>query len=64
MDSWSEQRIWDAFLYNVRVVVSTYQVLLDALSHAFVKMSTLALMVFDEGSWDPIRPGASILANI
>jgi hypothetical protein len=49
VDSWSTQKVWDAFLLNVRLVVSTYQVLLDALGHAFVKMGSLALIVFDEG---------------
>ena len=49
IDSWSDQKIWDAVLSNVRVVVSTYQILFDALSHAFVKFQQLALIVFDEG---------------
>ncbi|KAK1481398.1 RNase3 domain-containing protein [Colletotrichum cuscutae] len=48
VDSWSDQQTWDAVLLNVRVVVSTYQILLDALSHAFVPMSRLSLIVFDE----------------
>ena len=29
--------------------MSTYQILLDALSHGFVKLDSLALIVFDEG---------------
>ena len=49
--TWSEPRIWDDFLRNVRVVVSTHQVLYDAISHAFVRLSRLALLVFDEGMW-------------
>ncbi len=49
VDTWSDNRIWDDYLNNVRVVVSTYQVLLDAITHAFVKMSQLCLIVFDEG---------------
>lgn len=49
VDRWSEQRIWDAVLEEVRIVVSTHAVLADALSHGFVKMSRLALIVFDEG---------------
>lgn len=51
VDSWSDQQTWDAVLLNVRVVVSTYQILLDAMSHAFVPMSRLSLIVFDEGLW-------------
>ncbi|KZL77586.1 Dicer-like protein 2 (RNase3 domain-containing protein) [Colletotrichum tofieldiae] len=48
VDSWSDQRTWDEVLHNVRIVVSTYQILLDALSHAFVCMKRLSLIVFDE----------------
>ncbi|KAK2047429.1 RNase3 domain-containing protein [Colletotrichum somersetense] len=48
VDSWSDQRTWDEVLHNVRIVVSTYQILLDALSHAFVRMDRLSLVVFDE----------------
>lgn len=47
----TEKRLWDAVLHNVKVVVSTYQILLDALTHAFVHMESLALIVFDEGKW-------------
>ena len=45
---WSTQNVWDAALYNMEVVVSTPQVLLDALTHAFVRISQLSLLVFDE----------------
>ena len=47
----TEQRLWDAVLHNVKVVVSTYQIMLDVLSHAFVRMESLSLIVFDEGWW-------------
>jgi RecG-like helicase len=46
---WSEQHIWDAVLANVQVIVSTHAVLADALAHGFVKMSQLALLIYDEG---------------
>lgn len=49
VDRWTEQSHWNAVLLNVKVVVSTYQILLDALSHGFVQMGSLALIVFDEG---------------
>lgn len=49
VDSWSSEGIWAEFLFNVRIVVSTYQILCDALHHAFVKLDSLALIVFDEG---------------
>ncbi|KAI1364236.1 RNase3 domain-containing protein [Xylaria arbuscula] len=48
IDTWSEKRIWDDYLQGVHIVVSTYQVLLDAVTHAFVQISQLSLVVFDE----------------
>ncbi|KAK8171094.1 hypothetical protein BKA80DRAFT_305901 [Phyllosticta citrichinensis] len=48
VDSWSNQGIWDAVLKETRIVVSTPQILHDALSHGFVKMSKIALLIFDE----------------
>jgi hypothetical protein len=49
MDRWSEQRVWNAILDNIQVVVSPHDVLADALGHGFVKMTDLALLIFDEG---------------
>lgn len=49
VDHWTKLSTWDAVLLNIRIVVSTHQVLLDALTHAFVRMSGLALLIFDEG---------------
>ena len=46
---WSEQRVWDTMLGSSRLIFSTPAVLLDALSHAFIKMASLALIIFDEG---------------
>ncbi|KAK0301710.1 Dicer-like protein 2 [Friedmanniomyces endolithicus] len=48
VDNWSRQHIWDAVLANVRVVVGTPAVLKDALTHGFVRISRLALLIFDE----------------
>jgi ERCC4-related helicase/dsRNA-specific ribonuclease len=48
VDHWSEQIVWDSALKNIRIVLSTHQVLLDALTHAFVRLSRLALIIFDE----------------
>ncbi|OJD18331.1 hypothetical protein AJ78_01644 [Emergomyces pasteurianus Ep9510] len=45
---WSTRKIWDDILLNIRIVVSTPQVLLDAMSHGFVTMARVALLVFDE----------------
>ncbi|KAH7160714.1 hypothetical protein EDB81DRAFT_324140 [Dactylonectria macrodidyma] len=47
IDSWS-QSTWHTVLDGTRIVVSTYQVLLDALAHAFISMHMLALLVIDE----------------
>ncbi|KAK2809553.1 Dicer-like protein 2 [Arthroderma sp. PD_2] len=49
VDRWSTQEIWDTVLLNTRIVVSTPQVLLDALSNGFITLRRVALLVFDEG---------------
>jgi ERCC4-related helicase len=49
VDYWSKQNIWDAALQNRRIVISTHAVLLDAIQHGFVRLISLALLVFDEG---------------
>lgn len=48
VDSWSSST-WDGALVNVKIVITTPQVLLDALVHGFVQISTLALLILDEG---------------
>ncbi|KAH7627140.1 P-loop containing nucleoside triphosphate hydrolase protein [Sordaria sp. MPI-SDFR-AT-0083] len=48
VDSWSDQAVWDAILLNVRIVVSTYQILSDANAHGFVRLDSLSLIVIDE----------------
>jgi len=53
VDKWSDKATWDAVLTNVSIVVSTYAVLWQALSHAFVEIKSLALIVFDEGELLP-----------
>ncbi|KAH0835062.1 Dicer-like protein 2 [Fonsecaea pedrosoi] len=64
VDRWSEQRIWDAALDGVRVMVSTHKILEEALAHSFVKIKDLALLVFDEAH-HCIRkhPANKIMAN-
>jgi RecG-like helicase len=50
VDAWSTKPgVWDAVLLNTRIVVSTYQILFDAVAHAFVPLSSLGLIVVDEG---------------
>ncbi|POR32920.1 Dicer-like protein 2 [Tolypocladium paradoxum] len=60
---WSA-RIWENILDGVRIVVSTHQVLLDALCHAFVSMDRLALIVFDEAhSCFGKHPGSKVMTD-
>ncbi|KAI0479234.1 dicer-like protein 2 [Xylariaceae sp. FL0804] len=62
VDTWSEQHIWDDYLKDVRIVVSTYQILLDAITHAFVSLEHLSLIVFDEvHNCVGNNPGVSIM---
>lgn len=48
LDSWSLST-WEGALVNVKIILTTPQVLLDALLHGFVRISSVALFVFDEG---------------
>ncbi|KAK3683654.1 hypothetical protein B0T22DRAFT_255922 [Podospora appendiculata] len=62
VEAWSEQKIWDDVLSNVRIVVSTPQILLDAVNHAFVRLDSLSLIVFDEAHNCVKRnPGARLM---
>ncbi|OAX41416.1 P-loop containing nucleoside triphosphate hydrolase protein [Rhizopogon vinicolor AM-OR11-026] len=46
---WTDSSLWKRVLENNRVIVSTPQVLLDALSHGYVHMGQdIGLLVFDE----------------
>ncbi|KAF4971740.1 hypothetical protein FSARC_1539 [Fusarium sarcochroum] len=47
IDAWSPE-VWPRILHGTRIVVSTFDILRDALDHAFVRMDMLALVVFDE----------------
>lgn len=48
VDRWTDQTVWDGVLKDMKVIVSTYGVLYDALCHGFVTMRRLSLCVFDE----------------
>lgn len=48
VDSWSVST-WDTVLVNIKIVITTPRVLLDALLHGFVNIASFALIVFDEG---------------
>ncbi|KAK5989300.1 Dicer-like protein 2 [Cladobotryum mycophilum] len=47
VDTWNDG-IWKVILDGVAIVISTYQILLDAMNHAFITMEQLSLIVFDE----------------
>lgn len=48
-DQWKDARLWAKVLKENRIVVSTPQVLLDALSHGFINLGAhISLIVFDE----------------
>lgn len=49
VELWTEQAIWDAVLEDIQIVVSTHAVLADAMTHGFVGISRLSLVIFDEG---------------
>jgi ERCC4-related helicase len=48
VEHWSTPAIWNTVLRDVRIVVSTSRILLDALVHGFTRMARIALLVFDE----------------
>lgn len=52
VDTWNES-VWKVVLDGVNIIVSTYQVLLDALNHAFLSISQISLLIFDEGIFIP-----------
>lgn len=48
-DQWKDKALWDRLLATNKVVVSTPQVLLNALRHGYVSMGRdISLVVFDE----------------
>ncbi|KKK18219.1 hypothetical protein AOCH_004535 [Aspergillus ochraceoroseus] len=48
VELWTEQPVWDAVLKDIQVVISTHAVLADAMTHGFIKVSQLGLIIFDE----------------
>lgn len=45
---WSTQSIWDEALLNVQVVVCTPGILFEAMTHSFVRIEDISLLVVDE----------------
>ena len=48
-DQWKHQALWDRVLRTHRIMISTPQVFLDALSHGYISLGRdISLLVFDE----------------
>jgi len=45
---WRTQKVWDLALADINIIISTPQVLLDALRNAFVRLEDISLLVVDE----------------
>ncbi|KAJ3489320.1 hypothetical protein NLG97_g6022 [Lecanicillium saksenae] len=61
--TWSAST-WKSLLNGAQAIVSTYQVLLDALDHAFVKLDRLSLLIFDEAhNCVGLNPGGKIMKH-
>lgn len=54
VNTWSKP-VWGIILEGTRLVVSTPEVLRDALVHAFVSIGRLSLVVLDEGDWHDLN---------
>lgn len=48
VDRWESLQIWNAALSDMDIIVSTPQVLLDALRNGFVRLNDISLLVIDE----------------
>ncbi|OAA44259.1 Dicer-like protein 2 [Metarhizium rileyi] len=63
VDTWSAG-IWDTILDGVQIVVSTHQILLDALCHAFITIDRISLIIFDEAhNCVGKHPGSKIMTD-
>ncbi|KAH6656778.1 hypothetical protein BKA67DRAFT_532030 [Truncatella angustata] len=63
-EAWSSAQVWNAFLANVSVVVSTPEVLSQALLHGFVTMEILSLIVLDEAhNCVGNNPGSKVMSH-
>jgi ERCC4-related helicase len=45
---WTSQEVWDSALLGIHGIISTPQILLDAMRHGFVSMRNISLLVVDE----------------
>lgn len=63
VEAWSNTIVWGRILQNVKIVVSTYQILFDAATHGFVPLNSLSLIVIDEGLPPQQSPDTSRKTN-
>ncbi|KAL1792740.1 hypothetical protein ACET3X_009247 [Alternaria dauci] len=63
VELWTTQAEWDRVLLNVRVVISTHAILLDALTHGFVTLRKLALLIFDEAHHCTLKHPAHLIMS-
>ncbi|KAG9185235.1 hypothetical protein G6011_07779 [Alternaria panax] len=63
VELWTTQTEWDRVLFNVRVVISTHAILLDALTHGFVRLRMLALLIFDEAHHCTLKHPAHLIMS-
>ncbi|KAK7677717.1 hypothetical protein QCA50_019269 [Cerrena zonata] len=47
-DQWKDAKVWKKLLEDHPIMVSTPQILLDALRHGFLSLGNVSLLVFDE----------------
>lgn len=47
-DQWKDIKVWKKLLEDHPIMVSTPQILLDALRHGFISLGDISLLVFDE----------------
>ncbi|PFH58992.1 hypothetical protein XA68_12944 [Ophiocordyceps unilateralis] len=63
VETWNKST-WEEALDGTRIIVTTYQVLLDALNNAFVRMDQLSLIIFDEAhNCVGKHPGSKLMKN-
>ncbi|KAH8888301.1 P-loop containing nucleoside triphosphate hydrolase protein [Thozetella sp. PMI_491] len=65
VDKWAGPFVWKKVLTNVRIVVSTFQILFDALNHSMIPIGSLGLIVIDEAhNCAKKHPGARLMKEI
>lgn len=47
-DQWKDAKVWRKLIDSHRILVTTPQILLDALHHGYMSLGEIGLLVFDE----------------